>query len=72
MVKKKSKDPFTFIDPQGKLKEEGPVYKGNDFSQPDITCPECGYLIAQGVKYENIKNMFTSCPICGALYPHSS
>ena len=70
MDKDKSKIPFTVIDPGGKLKEEGPIFKGTDFSQPDITCLNCGYLIAQGVKYENIKNIFTNCPKCGTLYQH--
>jgi len=71
MCKDKSKIDFTLMDPGGKLKEEGPVYKGNDFSQPDITCQGCGYLIAQGVPYDSIKGIFTNCPRCGTLYQHT-
>ena len=70
MSKDKSKVNFTVLNPGGKLKEEGPVFRGTDFSQSDITCLNCGYLIAQGVKYENIKNMFTNCPKCETLYQH--
>ena len=70
MSKDKSKFPFTLLNPGGKLKEKGPVFKGNDLSQPDITCDGCGYLIAQGMKYEQIQNMFTHCPKCGTLYQH--
>ena len=70
MSKDKSKIPFTVIDPGGKLKKEGPAFKGTDFSQPDIICDGCGYLIAQGVPYENIRKLFTNCPICGTLYQH--
>ncbi len=69
-VKDKPKIPFTVIDPGGELKEEGPVFKGTDFSQPDITCDGCGYLIAEGIPYENIRMLFTNCPICGTLYEH--
>ena len=70
MSEDKPKIPFTVFNPGGKLKEEGPVFKGTDFSQPDITCDGCGYLIAQGIKYEQIQKVFTYCPKCGTLYQH--
>lgn len=71
MSKDKPKPDFVVFSPSGKLMEEGPVFKGKDFSQPDIECQDCGYLIAQGIKYDQIKNMFTNCPKCGMLYQHT-
>ena len=70
MSEDKPKIPATFLTPGGKVKEGEPYFKGTDFSQPDIACNECGYVIAQGVPYENIRMLFTDCPNCGSLYQH--
>ena len=70
MSEDKSKIPFTVFSPKGKALEKGPIFKGKDFSQPDIICDGCGYLIAQGIKYEQIQNIFSDCPKCGTLYHH--
>jgi hypothetical protein len=68
-MSKKKKQEFTVFTPSGKLAEEGPIFKGSNLSLPDITCEECGYLIAVGIESEKIKKIFTHCPRCGALHP---
>ena len=70
MSKEKLKIDFLVISPSGKLMEEGPVFKSDDFSQPDIECHSCGYLIAQGIKYDQIRSVLNYCPKCGSLYQH--
>ena len=70
MSKDKPKIAFLVISPSGKLMEEGPVFKSDDFSQPDIVCQDCGYLIAQGIKYVQISRILNYCPKCGTAYQH--
>ena len=70
MSKDKPKPDVVVFNPSGKLMEEGPVFKGKDFSQPYIECQGCGYLIAQGISYDDIRNAFSYCPKCGTLYQH--
>jgi ribosomal protein S27AE len=59
---------FLMISPDGTLMEEGPIFKGDDIFAKDITCPGCGFLIAQKIKYETIDSILKFCPKCGTQY----
>ncbi len=61
---------FLFISPEGKLMEEGPIFKSDDIFANDLKCPHCGYFIAQKIKYEKIKGILNFCPKCGEPYQH--
>ena len=61
---------FLVFSLSGKSMEEGPIFKSDDIFQKDIKCPQCGYFIAQKIKYKKIKSLVKYCPRCGTLYQH--
>ena len=63
-------NPIAFLVTDGKPWDEGPMFKSEDIFQKDIKCQNCGYLIAQKIKYEKIRSILKFCPKCAMPYQH--
>lgn len=57
----------TIVRYEGGTQPTFPLFRGPYKDSPDLTCPDCGHALAQGVRRDELKRPFLECPNGGGL-----